>query len=148
LQAARQEYEVVSRSLDRLGDWSERQPAHRAGLLVLIGAGFDEDPTRFYVPIGVGPPDIAAILREALRKWRQEENVDALGRRLAASGWRVLFVAGGGASSGWTLSAEHGGQAKVRMFNAAGSYGSSVPELTTGLWGGTVVDLPTAPGGR
>ena len=122
IQAAGEENQAVSRSLGRVQEWAARQPGHRAGLLVLVGTGFDEDPTLFYSAfVEQQEPANVPILREDLRKWRQEDKVNALGRQLAAAGWRVLSVASDsfGATSSSFAAEARGGQKFQQFLTAA-----------------------------
>jgi len=127
MQAAGEENQVVSRSLARVEEWTGRQPGHRAGLLLLVGSGFDEDPTLFYSAfVEQQEPHNVPALREDLRKWRQEEKVNALGRQLAAAGWRVLSVASDsfGATTSRFSADTRGGQ-KYQQFQTASAAGPS-----------------------
>ncbi|MDH3744603.1 MAG: hypothetical protein OES47_05815 [Acidobacteriota bacterium] len=101
--AASEEDIVISRALEQLRFWAQRETGQRAGLLVVVGAGFDEDPAAFYAPwIEKLEPHNAFELREDLRAKRKEASVNALGRELASTGWRVLTVAGQATgSSAW-----------------------------------------------
>ncbi len=93
--AAGEEHIVVSRSLEQLRFWARRETGQRAGLLVLVGAGFDEDPFRFYGPwVEKQEPHNLIQLREDLRSLKKESSVNHLGRELASTGWRILAVAG------------------------------------------------------
>ncbi|MCP3956643.1 MAG: hypothetical protein GY719_02200 [bacterium] len=93
--AAGEENVLVSRSLEQLGFWARRESGHQAGLLLVVGGGFDEDPAAFYQPfIEKLEPHNASQLREHLRALRKESDVNALGRELAGTGWRILSVAG------------------------------------------------------
>jgi len=123
IQAAGEENQAISRSLDRVREWAGRQPGHRAGLLVLVGTGFDEDPAPFYLSyVEQQEPENVPRLREDLRRWRQEDNINLLGRQLAASGWRVVSVAGDSFSStASTQSAEFRGGAKMQQFKTFSS---------------------------
>ncbi len=93
--AAGLEHVVISRSLDQLRFWAQRETGQRAGLLVLVGAGFDEDPLAFYAPwVEKQEPHNVFQLREDLRLMKKAARVNNLGRELAATGWRILAVAG------------------------------------------------------
>ena len=93
--AAWEENIVISRSLDQLRFWAQRETGQRAGLLVLVGAGFDEDPLAFYSPfVEKQEPHNVFQLREDLRELKKEGSVNNLGRELASTGWRILAVAG------------------------------------------------------
>ncbi len=102
--AASEEHIIVSRSLEQLSFWARRETGQRAGLLVLVGTGFDEDPLDFYAPWVVKQePHNLSQLREDLRALKQEASVNQLGRELASTGWRILAVAGqtlGGSTDG------------------------------------------------
>ncbi len=93
--SAGEEHIIVSRSLDQLRFWAQRETGQRAGLLVLVGAGFDEDPLHFYSSFveKLEPQNVFA-LREHLRELKKEGSVNNLGRELASTGWRILAVAG------------------------------------------------------
>ncbi len=93
--AAGEEHIVVSRSLEQLRFWAQRETGQRAGLLVLVGAGFDEDPLAFYAPwVEKQEPHNVSQLREDLRSLKKAASVNHLGRELASTGWRILAVAG------------------------------------------------------
>ena len=93
--AAQEENIIVSRSLDQLRFWAQRETGQRAGLLVIVGAGFDEDPLEFYAPfVQKQEPHNAFQLREDLRALKKQGSVNNLGRELAATGWRILAIAG------------------------------------------------------
>ncbi|MCH7664600.1 MAG: hypothetical protein IH936_01520 [Acidobacteria bacterium] len=93
--AAGEEHVIISRALNQLRLWAQRETGQRAGLLVVVGAGFDEDPAAFYAPVvGRLEPHNVSQLREDLRSKRKEASVNALGRELASTGWRVVTVAG------------------------------------------------------
>ena len=93
--AAGEENIIVTRSLEQLRFWAQRETGQRAGLLVVVGAGFDEDPLDFYSPfVQKQEPHNVSRLREDLRDLRKEGSVNELGRELAATGWRILAVAG------------------------------------------------------
>ncbi len=93
--AAGEEHIIVSRALAQLRFWAQRETGQRAGLLVVVGAGFDEDPIAFYGPwISKLEPHNTFQLREDLRSLKKEASVNNLGRELAATGWRILAVAG------------------------------------------------------
>ncbi len=93
--AAGEEHIIISRALKQLSFWARRETGQRAGLLVLVGAGFDEDPLDFYAPwVEKLEPHNSVQLREDLRSRQKETSVNAMGSELAATGWRVLAVAG------------------------------------------------------
>ena len=93
--AAGEEHIIVSRSLEQLRFWAQRETGQRAGLLVLVGTGFDEDPLDFYAPwVEKQEPHNASQLREELRAMKKQASVNDLGRELASTGWRILAVAG------------------------------------------------------
>ncbi len=93
--AAGEEHVIISRALDQLRFWANRETGQRAGLLVLVGAGFDEDPLAFYGPwIEKREPHNVSQLREDLRSKKKAASVNTLGRELASTGWRILAVAG------------------------------------------------------
>ncbi len=93
--SAGEEHIIVSRALDQLRFWAQRETGQRAGLLVVVGAGFDEDPLAFYAPwIEKLEPHNTFQFREDLRSLKKAGSVNHLGRELAATGWRILAVAG------------------------------------------------------
>ena len=93
--AAGEENVLVSRSLEQLGFWARRESGHRAGLLLVVGGGFDEDPAAFYQPfIEKLEPHNLGQIREQLRSLKKQADVNALGNELAGTGWRILSVAG------------------------------------------------------
>ncbi len=93
--SAGEEHVIVSRSLEQLRFWAQRETGQRAGLLVLVGAGFDEDPLDFYAPfVEKQEPHNVSQLREDLRSLKKAGSVNNLGRELASTGWRILAVAG------------------------------------------------------
>jgi hypothetical protein len=98
--AASEEENVLSRAMKQLRLWALKDSEHRAGLLLVLGVGFDEDPTLFYQPfVERQETHNAQPARAALRERRQTERVDTLARDLAGTGWRVLSVAGVGFGS-------------------------------------------------
>ncbi len=104
--AASEENLVLLRSLERLRLWALRAAGHRSGLLVVVGGGFDEDPTSFYLSfVRRLEPDNAERARRDLRQRRQAESVGALAQELAGAGWRILAIAGD-ATAGNTSSVE------------------------------------------
>ncbi len=116
--AASEENIVLLRSLERLRLWALRAAGHHSGLLVVVGGGFDEDPSSFYLPfVRQMEPDNFERARRNLGERRQAESVDALAQELAGAGWRILAVAGQ-ATGGNTLSAELGRSDKAGAFGA------------------------------
>ncbi|MEE8525639.1 MAG: hypothetical protein V3T72_17010 [Thermoanaerobaculia bacterium] len=93
--AVGEEEVVLSRAIERLGLWAQRETGHRAGLLMVVGAGFDEDPTPFYIGfVDKLEPHNSSQVRAELIQMQQAVSVGALGRELAGTGWRILGVAG------------------------------------------------------
>jgi hypothetical protein len=93
--AAGEEHVIISRALDQLRFWAQRETGQRAGLLVVVGAGFDEDPSLFYVPwVAQLEPHNVPDIREQLLTKRKEDSINSLGRELASTGWRIVTVAG------------------------------------------------------
>jgi hypothetical protein len=93
--AASEEEDLLSRAINELRLWALKNSEHRAGLVLVLGVGFDEDPTLFYQPfVERQETHNAQPARAALRERRQTERVDTLARDLAGIGWRVLSVAG------------------------------------------------------
>ncbi len=93
--SASEERLILSRALERLRFWALRESGHRAGLLLVVGAGFDEDPGNFYLGfIDKLEPHNTAEFRAEFLELRQSPAVGALGRELAGTGWRLLPVAG------------------------------------------------------
>ncbi len=93
--SASEEDVILSRALDRLRYWALRESGHRAGLLLVVGAGFDEDPSSFYQGF-VDKLEFhnSTEIRAQLLGLRQSTKVGDLGRELAGTGWRLLPVAG------------------------------------------------------
>ncbi len=119
--AASEENLVLLRSLERLRLWALRGTGHRAGLLVVVGGGFDEDPTSFYLSfVRRMEPHNVDRARQNLRHRRQSESVGALAQELAGAGWRLLAVAGN-AVGGDASSADFRRSDKVETF-AAGDF--------------------------
>ncbi len=99
--SASEERLILSRALERLRYWALRESGHRAGLLLVVGGGFDEDPSGFYQGfVDKLEPHNSADIRADLLELRQSASVGALGRELAGTGWRLLPVAGQTTASG------------------------------------------------
>ncbi|MCG6963354.1 MAG: DUF3631 domain-containing protein, partial [Acidobacteria bacterium] len=103
----------------RLSDWALASPATGPRLLLVVGAGFDEDPVDFYLPfVEKLEPHNAASAREEFKRYRQSARVNGIARALAAAGWLVMPVAGR-ASGSQTSSAEFGGGDRFQAFLSA-----------------------------
>jgi hypothetical protein len=114
--AAGEESVFLSRSLERLRLWALEGAGHRAGLLLVVGGGFDEDPASFYLPfIERMEPHNSYWARENLGRRRLSERVDSLSRELAGVGWRIEAIAGNATASP-TYSAELRRSDKVESF--------------------------------
>jgi len=109
--AASEEAATVTRSTDRLREWALRGGSGSPKILLLVGSGFDEDPVPFYLPfVESREPEMREVVRRELERNRHGERIEALGRDLAAAGWRVTpFAASSTGSS--LMTAEFGGAA-------------------------------------
>ena len=135
-------YILISRALEQLRFWAQRETGQRAGLLVLVGVGFDEDPTLFYTPfVQIQEPHNVSELRENFRSKRHETSINLLGLELASTGWRILAVAGQTTGSA-TFGAESR-SAKGTSFQSAsltrstpptGTSCSSIRSIHSGTW--------------
>ena len=117
--AAGEEHVIISRALDQLRFWARRETGQRAGLLVLVGAGFDEDPLAFYGPwVEQLEPHNISQVREDLRSKKKAASVNNLGNELASTGWRILAVAGQTTGSS-TTGAESRSDKSTTFFSAS-----------------------------
>jgi len=117
--AAGEESVFLSRSLERLRLWALERAGHHAGLLFVVGGGFDEDPGSFYLPfIENLEPHNSYWARENLGRRRLSARVDALSKELAGVGWRIQALAGNATASP-TYSAELSRADKVESFTGA-----------------------------
>jgi hypothetical protein len=101
---------VLRLATDRVTDWALATPSVDPRMLLVVGAGFDEDPVDFYLPfIERLEAHHIGRAREDFKRFRQADRVDQVGRELAMAGWTVVPVASRTAGS-QTVSAEmHGG---------------------------------------
>jgi hypothetical protein len=110
---------VLRISMMWMADWALANPIERPRLLLVVGAGFDEDPVEFYLPLveGVETQNVAGA-REEFKRYRQADRVRQTGRDLAAAGWLVAPVAvqNTGASA---TGAEMGGGDRLQQFLSA-----------------------------
>ena len=114
-----EEDNLLRRSMERVGDWALTWPTGKPRMLLVVGAGFDEDPVDFYLPfIERMETQSAAGAREEFKRFRQEERVDRVGQDLAAAGWLVVPVATQTTGS-QTGAAEIGGGDRFQMFMSA-----------------------------
>jgi hypothetical protein len=114
--AAGEESVFLSRSLERLRFWALERAGHHAGLLFVLGGGFDEDPGAFYLPfIENLEPHNSYWARENLGRRQLSGRVKALSRELAGVGWRIQPLAGNATASP-TYSAELSRADKVGSF--------------------------------
>ncbi len=114
-----EEDNLLRQSMERVGDWALTWPTGKPRMLLVVGAGFDEDPVDFYLPfIERMETQSAAGAREEFKRFRQEERVDRVGQDLAAAGWLVVPVATQTTGS-QTGAAEIGGGDRFQMFMSA-----------------------------
>jgi len=89
-----QEDAVLRMAMERMNDWALALPAAGPRLLIVVGAGFDEDPVDFYMRfIEMKDPSFAPAARAEFLRYNQATRVDAVGHELAAAGWLVLPMA-------------------------------------------------------
>ena len=89
-----QEDAVLRMTMERMNDWALALPATGPRLLIVVGAGFDEDPVDFYMRfLEMKDPSFAAAARAEFLRYNQATRVDAVGRELAAAGWLVIPMA-------------------------------------------------------
>jgi hypothetical protein len=89
-----QEDAVLRMTMERMNDWALALPATGPRLLIVVGAGFDEDPVDFYMRfLEMKDPSFAAAARAEFLRYNQATRVDAVGRELAAAGWLVVPLA-------------------------------------------------------
>ena len=107
---------VLRQSMMRVSDWALANPMTGPRLLLVVGAGFDEDPVEFYLPFvermethGTGSA------REEFKRYRQADRVEQTGRDLAAAGWLVVPVATQSLGASAT-GAEFGGGDRFQQF--------------------------------
>ncbi len=115
-------------SAEMVSDWALASPTARPRLLLVIGAGFDEDPVDFYLPfVERAETQHVGTAREDFKRFRQAERIGAVGRDLAAAGWLVIPVAGRttGKQAG---AADTGGGDRFQAFLSAASDASLGPQ--------------------
>jgi hypothetical protein len=81
-------------AMDRVTDWALQSSFDGPRLLLVVGAGFDEDPVDFYLPFvqRVENQNVGSA-NEEFKRYRQADRVARVGEDLAASGWLVVPVA-------------------------------------------------------
>jgi hypothetical protein len=118
--AIHEEDHAVRRHLDRIQYWAEAESATNPGLLLLVGAGFDEDPREFYQPtVERRSPENASKVNLESRDLgvRRSVWVEDLGRELAAGGWLVVpFVGRSVGMGGSSIASEHSGRGRLNEF--------------------------------
>jgi len=110
---------VLRLAAERVNDWALSAPVARPRLLLVVGAGFDEDPVEFYLPF-VERLEVQNVgrAREEFRHFQQSERVNEVGRELAAAGWMVVPVASR-VTGTLTMSADTGGGDRFQAFLSA-----------------------------
>ncbi|MFV2073232.1 MAG: hypothetical protein ACC742_11360 [Thermoanaerobaculales bacterium] len=89
-----QEDALLWRTMNRMNDWALSLPSSGPRVLVVIGMGFDEDPSDFYISfLERKDPSLAAAARAEFLRYHQAIRVEGVGRELAAMGWLVVPVA-------------------------------------------------------
>ncbi len=118
--AIHEEDHAVRRHLDRIQSWSDSESGAKPAMLVVVGAGFDEDPREFYQPtVERRSPENASKIDLEARDVavRRSRWVEDLGRDLAARGWLVVPVVGRSVGmGGTTIAAENSGQGRLNEF--------------------------------
>ncbi|MBZ0111698.1 MAG: hypothetical protein K8J08_04485, partial [Thermoanaerobaculia bacterium] len=115
LAAVGEEHRSIVSALDVLTDWALSAGVEGPRLLLLVGAGFDENPDEFYIPLAEGlSPGVQGDLRSRFGGFNSGEQVQKIAAELAGKGWRVITVAAGAARS--TTSASEDGSHRVRSF--------------------------------
>ena len=110
---------ILRHSMTRVADWALGNSIEGPRLLLVVGAGFDEDPVNFYLPfIERIETHNAASSRDEFKRYRQSDRVDQTGRDLAAAGWLVVPVASRTSGSGAT-GADIGGGDRFQQFLSA-----------------------------
>ncbi len=110
---------LLRQSMGRVSDWALTWPSGKPRMLLIVGAGFDEDPVDFYLPfVERMETQSAAGAREEFKRFRQAARVDRVGQDLAAAGWLVVPVASQTTGS-QTGAAEIGGGDRFQMFMSA-----------------------------
>ena len=115
-------------SAENLSEWALTSPTTRPRLLLVVGAGFDEDPVDFYLPfVERAESQNVGAAHEDFKRFRQSERIGAVGRDLAAAGWLVIPVAGRttGKQAG---AADTGGGDRFQAFLSAASDVSLTPQ--------------------
>jgi len=106
-----QEDAILRMVMARMNDWALALPASGPRLLVVVGAGFDEDPVDFYMRfLEMKDPSFAAAARAEFLRYNQATRVDAVGHELAAAGWLVVPMATRIAGSQRTAAEFSGGE--------------------------------------
>ena len=114
-----EEDSLLRQSMERVGDWALTWPTGKPRMLLVVGAGFDEDPVDFYLPfVERMETQSASSAREEFKRFRQAARVDRVGQDLAAAGWLVVPVASRTTGS-QTGAAEIGGGDRFQMFMSA-----------------------------
>ncbi len=110
---------LLRQSMGRVSDWALTWPTGKPRILLIVGAGFDEDPVDFYLPfVERMETQSAASAGEEFKRFRQAERVDRVGQDLAAAGWLVVPVTSR-ATGSQTGAAEIGGGDRFQMFMSA-----------------------------
>jgi len=116
-----EEDSLLRGAVARMNDWALAEPAAGPRLLMVVGAGFDMDPNSFYLPfISQNQPSLAPAARAEFSRYHQGARVEAVGRELAAAGWRVIPVAARVTGKS-RISAEFGGGDRFQAFLSTGS---------------------------
>lgn len=116
--AIAEEDSILRLTQERIQDWALGSPVPRPRLMLVVGAGFDQDPLEFYLPfIEQLETQNASSAREEFRRYRQSERISGVGREMAAAGWLVMAVATSSTGS-QTTSAEFNGGNRFQTFMA------------------------------
>ena len=143
--AARQEEDVVRRTMERLESWTAGQPRHGGRILLLVSGGFDLDPFDYYRSF-VRWGDQADLRKRFEEGSHQDvgEQIsvasmwEQISQALAGSGWTVVGFTGGMGETDTTASAEASGA------NRAASFMGAVPQGMTAN-AGTLMLHPVDP---
>ncbi len=116
---------ILRQSMRRVADWALANPIEGPRLLLVVGAGFDEDPVDFYLPFVESiETQNAAGAREEFKRYRQADRVEQTGRDLAAAGWLVIPVATQNVGTS-AASADMGGGDRFQSFLSANAGAAS-----------------------
>ncbi len=126
LAAAGEEFSSVAASLDVLSRWMQSKEIGEPRLLLLIGTGFDENPTEFYVPMARAiEPQSASDLQSRLDRYHKGKEVNQAAQALAGNSWRVIALATS-STGGSTISASERGGDRFQSFLTDADLGTSL----------------------